>query len=356
MNKKKTYIIGGGFSASIASLYLNKFTKIISFSNHLLFDTKELIRRKEIECNKLFSKKSLSIGTLNFNLNNTILHDRMVFTGNSSIWGGKIDLTNISKKDICFLEKKNIFFKKLSYKHTGTVSNNKNIFQIQNSKKEIFQSSNILLKSQKGMLINFFSKKKKIFLKIKNEKNNKIQTINTDKLILCVGSVQLLDLLYRSKLIKTGDIIELSEFKHEFKFKFIFSKYEKKAIVVRYHISRAIGHYFGIQFYSIFLKLFKFIPLCIDQNFYFQKNKVKFKINKNFINEITNISPKNQRFGESIHYCNLKINNEKINKFLANINTNIVGLGMLFVDQKKPGPISNEIILDVIKKSKKLNI
>jgi len=55
-----------------------------------------------------------------------------------------------------------------------------------------------------------------------------------------------------SKFIKYGDLIEFSEFRHVFKFKFIFSKFEKKAIVVRYHISRAIGHYFGIQFIPLY--------------------------------------------------------------------------------------------------------
>lgn len=353
---KKTFIIGGGFSATIASLYSGKFVNVISFRNNSLFDGMEFLRRKEIECNKFFSKKSSSIGTLNFKLNNSILHDRMVQTGNSSVWGGKIDLSNLDKKDIKFLEKKNIYFRKISYDNTGTISNNQNIYQIQNSKGKIFESTDIITKSHKGMLINFFSKNKKIFLKIKLEKNSKIKIIKSDRLILCVGSVQLLDLLYRSNLIKNGDKIELSEFKHKFKFKSIYSKYEKKAVVVRYHISRAIGHYFGIQFYSLFLKFFKFVPFCIDQIFYFRKIKLKLKVHKNSIVETTPYQQKKQRFGDSIHYCNLKINNIEINKFLANINPNIIGLGMSFINQKKPGPISNEIILDVKKKCRALKI
>ena len=96
LNKKKTFIIGGGFSAALGSLYLGKLASVISFENQPLLDEKEFVRRKKIECNKLFAKKSFSIGTLNFNLNNAILHDRMVSTGNSSVWGGKIDLSNIS--------------------------------------------------------------------------------------------------------------------------------------------------------------------------------------------------------------------------------------------------------------------
>ena len=68
----------------------------------------------------------------------------------------------------------------------------------------------------------------------------------------------------------------------------------------------------------------------------------------------TYIKKKEKRFGESIHYCNFKINNMDINKFLARINPNIMGLGMSFINQKKPGPISNEIISDAKIKCKKL--
>ena len=112
LNKKKIFIIGGGFSAALGSLYLGKLASVISFENHSLLDEKEFVRRKKIECNKLFAKKSFSIGTLNFNLNNAILHDRMVSTGNSSVWGGKVDLSNLSKKDINFFEQKKNLFQK----------------------------------------------------------------------------------------------------------------------------------------------------------------------------------------------------------------------------------------------------
>jgi len=87
IKKKPIFIIGGGFSAAIAYLYLGKLSKIISFNN-ILFNKKELIRKKAIECNKLFAKKSYSFGTLNFVLKNTTLHDRMALNGNSSVWGG----------------------------------------------------------------------------------------------------------------------------------------------------------------------------------------------------------------------------------------------------------------------------
>ena len=55
------------------------------------------------------------------------------------------------------------------------------------------------------------------------------------------------------------------------------------------------------------------------------------------------------KFGKSIHYCNMKVNGININKYLLKINPNIIGLGMSFIDLKDPGPISNDIILDIKK-------
>ena len=55
--KKKNLRIGSGFSATVTKLYIGKFSKIISLYNYLLFRKDEFVRRKEVECNKLFAKK-----------------------------------------------------------------------------------------------------------------------------------------------------------------------------------------------------------------------------------------------------------------------------------------------------------
>ena len=55
-------------------------------------------------------------------------------------------------------------------------------------------------------------------------------------------------------------------------------------------------------------------------------------------------------FGKSTHYCHMRINGVEINKYLSRIHPNIIGIGMSFVKQKEPGPISNDIILDINKK------
>ena len=45
----------------------------------------------------------------------------------------------------------------------------------------------------------------------------------------------------------------------------------------------------------------------------------------------------------------MKINGIKINKYLSKINSNIKGVGTSFINQKVPGPISNDIILNIKK-------
>ena len=148
--------------------------------------------------------------------------------------------------------------------------------------------------------------------------------------------------------MKEDDEIEFTEFDHEFVLKLKNSKYTKNATTIRYSFSRAIGHFLGIQSYAKFLKLFNFIPICVDQIFYNTKSKRVLILKGN-----TFIEKKNnnlRKFGNSIHYCNMKINGVSINKFLSKINKNLIGFGMPFVNQKTPGPISNDILLDIEKK------
>ena len=52
----------------------------------------------------------------------------------------------------------------------------------------------------------------------------------------------------------------------------------------------------------------------------------------------------NKFFGDSIHYCDLKINGKNIDNYVKEISNNIIGISVPFVNQKKPGPISNDII------------
>ena len=85
--KEKIYIFGGGFSSAIAKIYLNNKSKLFTLNNWKILDKIDLFRRKNIESNKLFAVKSTSFGSLDFLLKNSKFHDRLLKSGNSSIWG-----------------------------------------------------------------------------------------------------------------------------------------------------------------------------------------------------------------------------------------------------------------------------
>lgn len=340
----KSIIIGSGFSAFICKTFFKKDIEVLGVKDFNFFQKKTFLPRKNLNANKFFSFKSQSIGSLEYNLKNTRLHDRLSFGGNSNVWGGKINIRKLPKIFFKKLKSHQIFLKKLSFRNTGTISNNSDIMQLQNKKNRIFDIKNTKIKIKDGYLLSFLSKKNNIILNYLSNNNSQIKKLKVKNLYLCIGAVQLIDLLYRSNYLRSGDIIKFSEFNHKFKLKFFFSKFDSSATtIVRYSFSRAIGHFLGIQFYSSILKLFDFIPLVIDQNFYKKKIFCSLKIDKNILTDLNDI-----KFGNSIHYCNMSINGQNINKFLRKINKNIKGFGMPFIDQKKPGPISNEIIEDVI--------
>lgn len=346
----KNLVVGSGFSAAITKIFLGKNSRVIGFKKKDLFRNQNSFRRKSLDINKLFSKKTISYGSLKFELNKGKLHDRLISGGNSTIWGGHVNLKKLTKQIMSFFEKK-IKFIKLNYDTTGTIANDENIHQLQTYSGSILNSNNILKKIEDGYILNFFVKKKKIYIKLINQKNNKIKQIQVNKLFLCIGTIQFLDLLYRSQILKNGDFVEYSEYYHKYKISTIYSKLPKGNVtVIRYKLSRAIGHFLGIQYFSKFLRLLNFIPLSIDQCFY--KKKLNYRLllkNGEFIEK--NDSRFCDNFGQSIHYCNLRINRISINQIMKKIHPNIYGIGMSFIDQEIPGPISNDIILDSHKKT-----
>lgn len=345
----KNLIIGAGFSAAITKIVLGKQSEIIGCLKQDKFHYNNLIRRKSLECNKIFSTKTYSYGTLKFHLNSGKFHDRLSLGGNSNIWGGKINIKKLSKKFISLLNIHHIFLQKLSYKKTGTISNNPHLAQLQTKDKKIFKTEYLPIKIENNYALKISKIKGKLITESLNSKNKK-RNIEAKKIILCVGTIQLLDILFRTGLISDNDVIEFSEFKHEFKWRFFKTKFKKNTTTVRYHFSRALGHYFGIQYYSKILKLLKFIPICIDQIFYLKKNNFKLILKDGVISEIKKKNSNKENFGNSIHYCNMRINNLNINNFLKKFDKNLIGVGMPFVNQKVPGPISNEILLDMLKK------
>ena len=161
---KKNIIVGAGFSAFIAKILSKKDIKILGSINHDPIKDGNLFRRKSLETNKLMSKKSLSYGSLQFNLKSGKLHDRLILGGNSNIWGGKINTKKISKNIKNLFIKYKVFLKNLSFKTTGTISNNEHIMQMQTIGGKIFESKHLPLKIKNAYLVNFYTEKKSLDL------------------------------------------------------------------------------------------------------------------------------------------------------------------------------------------------
>ena len=78
------------------------------------FLKEKYLRRKSIESNKLFSKKSLSYGNLRYKLNNIKLHDRLILGGSTGVWGGMVNTSTLPNYFLKILE--NNHYKELGAK------------------------------------------------------------------------------------------------------------------------------------------------------------------------------------------------------------------------------------------------
>ena len=190
-------IVGSGFSAAITYLLLNKKSDVFSVVSEKKLKKIGLNKRDNLVSNKLFSKKVFSMGTINYQLKKGIFHDTNTLGGNTNIWGGHVDLKKISKKLIKYLEENGLFFKDLSYQDTGTNSNLESIVQIQDKNQNIFSSKLVFNKINDFFLYSFLIKKKKIILNLINLKTLKTKKIKVKKLFLCLGTIQLIELLKR---------------------------------------------------------------------------------------------------------------------------------------------------------------
>ena len=123
----KVTIIGGGFSASIAKILINRPVEVISPTLVLESPNEQLKRNPALAINKLFGKKATSFSKLRFNLRLSSLHDRLCLGGNSNVWGGFIDVSKLPLKVIQALKNNGIFLKPLSFSDTESIANNKNI-------------------------------------------------------------------------------------------------------------------------------------------------------------------------------------------------------------------------------------
>lgn len=339
-------IVGGGFSASVAKMLMSHRCRIISpQSDHYSGG----IRRPALEVNKFFSSKSKSFGFLNFKLNGVTLHDRLSLGGNSNIWGGFVNVSRLPENVLQRLGSEGLNVQRLSFSDTGSISSHPSLAQILAADGNIYDASLHLAEAEDGYLESFFMEGGRIRLNVNFA--GKKESFLTDKLVLCVGTVQLLDLMHRSGLLEDGSAIKLSEFNYSLKPKITTNpnRLLGTGTIIRFHLGRALCHLMGIQKN---LKLFSFtrwIPLYLEQHFLVKRSECLLELNDGVIS-----GGGGSKFGSSIHYCNMRINGEGVNDIFARISPSLIGLGMSFVNQAEPGPISNDILNDAASKLMRL--
>lgn len=337
-------IVGSGFSSFVTAQKLKRFNPIIISQNNKK-NRKLFLNRKNLIVNKIFAGKALSFGNSKYILNNnTKLHDRLSIGGNTNVWGGFIDTETLQQSFINNFKDLGINFNKLNQKKNGYKSNIDTMRQLRQNQNKILDVSDFIHENIDGFVNSFSVKNNLITINYLNSEN-KIASIITKKLFLGISFPQLIDLLFRSNYIKKNLKITLNEFSHQLIVNFDkdeFTRYNKNKVSIKYDLVRAIKHYLGYQYVIDKFKLP--IPIFVDQNFYYNKRFIdlNFNLSDNKIHQSTNF-----KFGDSIHYCNLNINDESISKYINNISKNIIGVSMPFINQKKPGPISNDIVNNI---------
>ncbi len=346
----RNVIVGTGFSGMLAYLLLDRSdSQIIGVDQGPEFQR----HNQGFLLNKFFGLKAYSDTRLANKLVNIKIHDRLIHGGNGTIWGGFFNTSRVQEKNIKWLEGHGISLVPLSYFKTGSKSKNKKIYQLQNIHGNTMNPIELIRDFKSAYLEKIrILGDGSIELLVRNSSRtleSSLEILKCERLILAVGVVQFIDLLYRSDLISDGDVLELSEFEYHLRMGFKFTQNNSKCEIIRVNILRGLLHYLGVQWYPRLLSIIDmFIPFVFEQVFSHERLTCSFMLEKG---ALVGKTVENQRkFGTSIHYCNLKINSTSANDYLKSISSNIIGLGMAFVQQNIPGPISNDIMTDTINK------
>lgn len=267
----------------------------------------------------------------------TRFYENLKMGGNSNIWGGYINFKIFSKflkdrKFKKFYRKQKIFklvklFNSKRFVNTYFIANylNNNIFRIN---KIHFKNSIITNKIEK---ISF--KRNRIIL-LTNKKK-----IFTKKLSLCIGNLSLLKLMYDSKMIGLKDKITFLDGKVSYGLNF-FLNFEKN-----YYIPMTL---LEIIEKLIFGKKIKY-KKKINNTLIVQKFTKKYKKYSYSVDKILSYKNNFIRFFLSNHPTNVKINNIPIGTYLKNYSKNIYVYNSGTIRKYIPGPISQNLIFNIIK-------
>ena len=246
-------IIGSGFSSHITQqLLLKKNLKSFIISPKKIKKIpNEYKYNKLFTLNKIFGDRSISITKNIYRITKNIhIHDRIVYGGNSSIWGGVINLDQLSSNEILFLKEIGINFEKLAFNTTYSRSNKLNVYQMRNNKNDIYNSKDYLKIDINGFVTQIYIMKDYISVQYFDLDFNLYKKINAKKIYIAVSVIQLIELLKNSDLIhKNNTPICLYEHKHNFKLDFN-KNFEKKGtddFVIKYSSVGVLKHFFGYQ-------------------------------------------------------------------------------------------------------------
>lgn len=304
--------------------------------------SQHVVRRPQLEINKLFSTRAKSLGSHRYALTNAQLHDRNTIGGNSEIWGGFFNTAQL--KNIERLTSTGIQLVPLSFGVTGSASNMASVVQLQESTGEILNVSSRLRAGRYQPLDSIKCESGKIRLKLQADDDSDMAEITLDgKVFVCTGVVQTIDVLMRSGFIKPGDELTLDEFSYELMIgEDDLCNVEQNACVISYTPGRAAAHLLGIQKTN---SLSSARPFGIHQVFHPRSQTLRIIAGDGVLTgaPVMEGDQKKSHFGKSIHYCNLKINGERLADVAAKWHPNLFFVSMASVMQSQPGPISSDI-------------
>jgi hypothetical protein len=348
----KCFIIGGGFSAFIAKIIYPEAVVFTPANSVFALNIKSFRRRKNLEVNKYLGLNARSIGVSQFQ-GNFRLHDRLISGGNSSIWGGFIDVSVLPSGVIKAIEAMGINFVDIAKNKEPGYSVPDAYKQMRDESGEILNVSK-LLKIDNDAYLHKISKTNYglqfDFLYPDLQKGCRLESLRIspdDKVIIAVGVVQLIDLMLSSDILHDQDEITLDEYEMSLHIE----RSSKRRIVlndsssISYLPTVAISHWLGLRKKFEKLGFLNMLGLRLRQEFSLNKKHGVFKNNKGIFSSVN--SDKN--FGASIHYSNMCINKIPVAKICREFSPNLSVIGMASSIQKKPGPISNVIIELVLK-------
>lgn len=255
--------------------------------------------------------------------------------GNSNIWGGYINFKRhknflLNNKYKNFIKKKFFYIKEIFTKH----SKYRNTYCISDKKNEIFRvkrsdfENNIINKKIESIKVtknnlNLFSKKNSY--------------ITANKLILCVGNLNLIKLMYNSNFIDSEDLISFDDSSCNY----VFNAF--KVSNDDYFIPMPINQIIQKLMFKR-SKLYKTVnEALILQKFSSSIKRYNFKCR-----DILKMKSNTIRYFLSNHVANLRVNNIPIREFIKRKSNKIDVFCSGTIKKYFPGPVIQDLIFDIL--------